>query len=615
MEKETVSENNSSSLIWKRPLYWLIIVPRKSHVQIYYYSKIATLANSSGILSAVKEKIRCVEERTNQMALLNYLQENRICSAYLEAPNSAQEAEAYSDDDSDESASNENTSGTFDNIKAKRSREYRSNFLPGQFACPLVFTKRFPLHWRLQPNISLKFLASDVLRLFRVSNRPNMFVVERDGSIIYCRIYEEVSGENNHASPNTVCSSPGQTDRLKPIEEDSRTIASFNFDSCTKRETPPTLSSSPSKSRTLSSSRTINNETRELVVQVYGIDLPNWVEFEFIDMIENRLMTQITLTEVQQFFVRNSTSKPTLADVEFIFPVWKTSTRREMFRIPKVVDHPHLLNHFFSQILVTDNIKALNSPYLSGVLKEYQNDTFYHENRDVKNGTLRTQMDRNSKTLEDTLSSTRSFYYNCTKRVPGSSTPLELLVGQGLVGICITLLDETGQPMAKLKREGSRAYVFEPEAARRCLDQDFREVTSEDTYHHLAIDFWSIGSLDSDSLMQHLYECYRQSLCDYFVEKTVSMDFSPALLEKRALKNSIAAKSRGRLGTILRNKFVDSILYMLKAASQMNSPTVCCMNRAIKIAPWCMDDLLIHLESTLRKMDLTLRTVVASKPY
>lgn len=78
-DDENILANDADVSLCKRPLYWLIIVPRKSHIQIYYYSKIQTLESNSEILNAVKEKIKNIEERTNRMSLLNYLQETRIC--------------------------------------------------------------------------------------------------------------------------------------------------------------------------------------------------------------------------------------------------------------------------------------------------------------------------------------------------------------------------------------------------------------------------------------------------------------------------------------------------------------------------------------------------------
>lgn len=187
------------------------------------------------------------------------------------------------------------------------------NFQPGQFACPLVFTKRFPLHWRLQPNVAIKFLTTDVLRLFTVINKPNMFVIERDGSIVYCKIYEETIGTDTDGSPETVYGSPVQTLSGKTNDDDTQTLVACNTpDASSKRDLVITSSSSP-RNRSTNNSRSSTNEKRELVLEVYGIDLPAWVEKEFVNLIENRLVSQITLNEIQQYFVRNSTSKPTPA--------------------------------------------------------------------------------------------------------------------------------------------------------------------------------------------------------------------------------------------------------------------------------------------------------------
>jgi hypothetical protein len=182
-----------------------------------------------------------------------------------------------------------------------------------QFSCPLVFTKRFPLHWRLQPNVAIKFLTTDVLRLFKVVNRPNMFVIERDGSIVYCKIYEETIGGETEGSPRTCYGSPVQTLSGKNTEDDTQTLVAFNTpDPGSRRELTVTSATSP-RPRGTNNSRSSTNEKRELVLEVYGIDLPSWIEKEFVNLIDNRLVSQITLNEIQQYFVRNSTSKPTSA--------------------------------------------------------------------------------------------------------------------------------------------------------------------------------------------------------------------------------------------------------------------------------------------------------------
>lgn len=224
-------------------------------------------------------------------------------SKYLEIP-SDPHAIYSEEEDSEEDTPGEEIQDIF-------NPSGNTKFSPGQFSCPLVFTRRFPLHWRLQPNVALKFLTSDVLRLFTVINRPNMFVIERDGSIIYCKIYEENLDVEYEGSPNTMYGSPVHTLNDKNVDDDALTLVEN-----TPRREMSKSSASP-RPRMSSGSRMTANEKRELVLEVYGVDLPDWVEVEFVNMIENRLVSQITLNEIQQFFARNSTSKPTAA-VSFI---------------------------------------------------------------------------------------------------------------------------------------------------------------------------------------------------------------------------------------------------------------------------------------------------------
>jgi hypothetical protein len=82
-EREGIAETNlegeASTPLDKRPLYWLILIPQEKYVQIYFYSKMQILTADPDILNPIKEKIKMIQERTNRLALLNYLQETRKC--------------------------------------------------------------------------------------------------------------------------------------------------------------------------------------------------------------------------------------------------------------------------------------------------------------------------------------------------------------------------------------------------------------------------------------------------------------------------------------------------------------------------------------------------------
>lgn len=73
------SKSDVSTPLDKRPLYWLLLIPYDHYVQVYFCSKFSIAGSRLDILNPIKEKIKLIEERTNRLALLNYLQEARIC--------------------------------------------------------------------------------------------------------------------------------------------------------------------------------------------------------------------------------------------------------------------------------------------------------------------------------------------------------------------------------------------------------------------------------------------------------------------------------------------------------------------------------------------------------
>lgn len=188
---------------------------------------------------------------------------------------------------------------------------------------------------------------------------------------------------------------------------------------------------------------------------------------------------------------------------------------------------------------------------------------------------------------------------------------MELLAGQGIAGICLTLLDESGVPVTSVKEESKVGANFDPEVIHHCLEEEFREAAAGPTYYHIWVDIWVTGSVDGSALMQHIYECYRQSLCDYFIEKTVTIDLGASLSIDGALQRAVFDKSAGRLGTVLRKKFIETVLFILRKATELKSPTVHSMDLAIQTTPWCMDDLVRYLDVELRNIDPSLRPTVA----
>ncbi|KAI8390994.1 uncharacterized protein BYT42DRAFT_601943 [Radiomyces spectabilis] len=571
----------------RRPPYWLIIVPREHNVQIYFYSKYQMLRDRYAVIKRTKDVLQEIQERTNQLILLENLQETRLCShsKFLEPP-----IEGY-DDSVSESEDNEEKLAPMP--ESEEPLAAVPQFEPGHFRCPMVFLKKLALHPRLQPEVAIKYLKADVLQLFLVRNRPNMFVIEREGSIVYCRIFEQ-------AVP-VPTSNDDEVEGEKKVgkeQEDTEKVQETNGG-----KTATTQAKQSSKSG--------GSEERELVVEVHGIELPSWIENEFMDLIENRLMSHITLNEIQQFFLRNPTSKPTAADVHFVFPFDKPPMERECFRIPDLVKSPYTLITFFKQVLMGDNIRPFNGSNVVQAVADYYERAFHQKKQPEFEAVKYASGENGNENFQGIALGELCFYYNCSKRVPGTSTSLELTAGQGFAGICITVVDDTGMPVSLLKEAQSSGANFDPEVIKSCLRDEFRDATVGLSRYHVWIDVWTMGSTDGGALMQYIYDCYRQSLCDYFIEKVVTIDLGAALSEAGALQRAITAKSDQRLSTVVRNKFIESVLFILEKATEWKSSTVHSMDHMMPTMPWGMDDIVNYLDVELRKIDALLRPTVA----
>ncbi|KAI9245564.1 hypothetical protein BDA99DRAFT_490295 [Phascolomyces articulosus] len=585
------SSDSTEESFQDRPLYWLVLRPQERYISMFFYSK---LQIRSSVLQRLRDLLAEVQERTNRLILLESLQETRSCSKFLEPNVIGPSIMVDSSDEESEEEDNIYTGSENDGSLAATDR-----FIPGQFACPVIYTKHFPLHWRLQPNVALKYLTADVLRLFVVRNRPNMYVIERGGSIVYCKIFEQEQGGSNPGGTGDTIMATTPTDATVSHSSQTMQPAAIDIDRSVIRS-PDERKGKNDGSTSLNSS----DSARELVLEVHGIDLPPWIEQEFIDLIENRLTTEITLNEIQHFFLRNPGSKPTPADVKFIIPLDKPPTGKEVLCVPSLVSDPITLLLFFRQSILADTIKPFTGLHVNDAMR------IYNQKRFPQMAT--SEFNENQ----------YCFYYNCTRRVPGTSSPLELAVGQGLAGICIT------SEIIRIEANNSgnilsdQVMEINPERVKACLEDEFRECTLPvpttgtktrsklkyvNTRCRVWIELWVTGSADSSTLLHHIYDCFRQSLCDYLIEKTVSIDYGAALLHRALL-----FEDRGiSVGRTLRKTFIDSVLYILQKAAEWKSPTVYSFDQTIQIMPWAMDDLLDYINCELCNQDPSLKMTAA----
>lgn len=322
-------------------LYWLLIIPQAHSVQIYFYSKVPQAVNRSEIIRVTKALVNDIIDRSNKKVLLQYLHETRMCSKYLVAPQESDHRHSSSDE---MSSDDEELGKEYDTVDTSRT-DAKNNlveilstsgeetvlnppkkFQPGQFACPVIYTRRFALHWRLQPNSALHILATDVLGHFSVKNRRHMFVCTRDDSVVYCTLKEQSTAFS--AIATVAEPSPA------PMEEEHLTTQSARLFEDDSLGTSPLSQERKTFSPRLGT-RT-QHETRELVLHVHGIDLPSWITEELVGLLENRLLSHITLREVQHFLMRNPTSKVSRAvslESRFLASVAHTVKQNELNRI------------------------------------------------------------------------------------------------------------------------------------------------------------------------------------------------------------------------------------------------------------------------------------------
>lgn len=189
------------------------------------------------------------------------------------------------------------------------------------------------------------------------------------------------------------------------------------------------------------------------------------------------------------------------------------------------------------------------------------------------------------------------FYYNCTKRIPGVSTAIEVACGQGMAGLCMTLRD--GETAAILTQFPSTATTmagvpafFDPEEIRHTMEMDPRRpypVTRDDRQIILQVDLWTRGAaIDGSILLEHMHACYRRALCDTLIEQTViHLHSSPSVFLLR------------------RNHFVVTIVYLLQKSVDWQSPTInTLVEKPPGMDPWCMVDMMHALKDEVFRFDM-----------
>jgi hypothetical protein len=602
LEPETPEDVDLQDEPVRPQLYWLLLIPQSTQVQIYFYSKMQQSVNRSEIIRVTKSMVNEVMERTNKLMLLKLLHNRRICSKYLLPPSEGDRYTFSSDDESEEEEDfSPNEGDNLVEILSTSGEEVThtppKKFLPGQFQCDMVYTRRFPLHWRLQPNAALSKLMSDVLRPFMVKNKPGMFVFAKDDAFVYCFLSEittqlQSSSNLSDMDPSLLTA---DTDGLSTHPESpyidmlgtSHTRmrhSSFMYSKTSPQGSITSERQSPRHSPSLTDSSPITKksnrqwEKRELLLEVFGVEAYNWVIDGPVDLIESRLTSEITLKEVQQFLVRNPTTKLSQADIDFILPVEKEPMFQRTLCIPSLVgNHAHFLRILRKNILA-GSLNSLNSNYLPRTLKRHQV-LRYNEIEP-----LNESADWNCVHL--------CFYYNYLNRAPGTCLPIEQKVGEGVAGICLSVLNRQDVVLQSLHTNSCEPHVISLNQLNACLDSDLTALNND--LYKISIDIWSYSKMDVNNLYQHLFNCFRQTICDYVIETTISYVAMPSTQISNGFR-----------------KTVNLLTAVLDKASEWESSTVRHIARPLDLAPWYFDDVILQLCNDLMEMHGSLKPIIS----
>lgn len=299
--------------------FWLILVPKESYVQVHFFSKTLSEESCRYIVNHVRRAIDELCIKVNQLTLLQSLNESRNCSKYLvPADDSDPNVGSSSSSDSDHVSQEDEALVTGGSRPDCRSLETKK-FKPGEFACPLVYRRAWPLHWRVKPGQAMKSVAHLVLFPFAVQNRKNFFVVEskddHDDSkkiVVFLRLSEADVQASVEATPGTEDGSTlvvSKAESMSQVPTANQTTEDTGSHSNSPRPSP---TASPG-SRTVAPTGT-RTDTRELVVEVYGVQPPGrQVTGDLFSHLENKFYNSVVLSVVSTFLSRNSTLKLTQA--------------------------------------------------------------------------------------------------------------------------------------------------------------------------------------------------------------------------------------------------------------------------------------------------------------
>nr|XP_032650242.1 KICSTOR complex protein SZT2 isoform X8 [Chelonoidis abingdonii] len=507
------------------PDFWLIVKIQQDRVEVYSHTRNLSaeqvvMAESGKepageclrLHQTVVKKIGEICRVVNQRLLLQDLHDSHVCNTLLvaeseediwksETPYNSYRQRAQPTDD-------------YSTEESYQPRDYLAatmQFMPGHFACPVVWSTLIHVHSRLKmgPNMgvsrAIQALRS-VLNAFCVVNRKNMFVYQERStkSVFYLRLSETThSGKawEGESIQGCVCHSLALTRSQEPIymEDQTGSRSSLDTASC----------------RSADSARPVGQVDRHIQLMVHGV-APAGPEItdELVKVLRRRL-DEATLDIITVMLVRNC--KLTPADVEFIQPPGSLPTEVLQFTLPPA-SLPWL--HAVACYLRQNLLIFLHTPKYTDSNVEHHFKHYFQQG--------------GSPDLD-------LYLYNKPggQGTGGKGTMSDLVQHlfplshfQGIACIALSFVDEHGSPLSLAHWERSSSLKLPPSLPGTDLlqDADFESLTAVSRHHAepgtlkpaactlVRLDVWEKGNISPLQLSEKLRSAVRHALCDAVME-------------------------------------------------------------------------------------------------
>ncbi|XP_041861304.1 KICSTOR complex protein SZT2 isoform X2 [Melanotaenia boesemani] len=482
------------------PDFWLIVKIHQDRVKVYSHARCFSeekdvsvdelekkeeeqeLPEYLQLHQMVVKKIGEICRIVNQRMLLQDLHDSHVCNTLLVA-------ESEEDIWKNESLYRQrpNSSDDYNTEESYQARDYLAatmQFIPGHFACDIVWSTIIHIHPRLKmgPNMgvarAIQALRS-VLSAFCVVNRKNMFVYQErtTKSVFYLRLCEtSLTGKYSDVDGNLhMTRSIGLARSQEPL---------FSDDLMGSRSS-------------LEGSRPVGQVDKHILLLVHGVgNAGPEITDELVKVLRKRL-DETTLDIITVMLVRNC--KLTPADVEFIQPLGSPATEVMTFSLPQYcLPWLSAVAHYLRQNLFI----FLHIPKYTDSNTAHHFKHYFHLSSDLADGDI--------------------YLYN---KPGGQGTG-----GKGIACIALSYVDAQGQPLEVVAQDGSAlqrlensSIPFHPDHFDQLTTVVKVEAISQGSAPQLYVrfDIWEQGNVSPLQLSDKLQGALRHALCDVVMELRV----------------------------------------------------------------------------------------------